>query len=704
MHLAELKALAYSNDRYGIKSKYHNFETVIQQFLKNKCCTEHSRENVLAAEATLLTAIHKLETESWLDRLSCFYFFLIGIPTALFFVLWVLWLLDINDLINPLPLWMKNVLPDVLNDQGWLILVAALIFILLLIRRTYRRLEMKWRKFRYKQTGKFDVRKQGSQCMKPTSFDFNSRRSMISARRGMVGASNPLAAQAGLNILRQGGNAADAAVATSAMMNVMDPGSCGVGGDCFALYYDARSKQVSALNGSGRAPRALTLEKARALGWEKMKPRHAHAVTVPGAVRGWQDLLARHGSMSLADVLAEAIFYADEGFALAPVVGARWARSGAFLRSAINAEDYLPNGALPEAGQVMRLPGLAKTLRAIAAGGPEAFYSGPIADAIVSALQEQGGLMTHEDLRDHRSTWQEPIATDYRGLTIFECPPNGQGLTALIALNIAENFDLGALPWHSPQRMHLMVECMRLAWADAHEYIADMSQAELPLDMLLSKAYAAERAAQIQDYYAMQPPPAPGALPGGSDTIYLSVVDGAGNACSFIKSLYMGFGVGIVAKGTGVWLQNRGAGFSLQPGHRNCLAPGKRPYHTIIPGMALKDGALWASFGVMGGFMQPQGHFQVISALVDDALNPQAALNRPRWMIENGDPGGSLLIEEGTPFKTMADLAERGHRIQPEAGLGRGNFGRGQIIRYDAETGVMHGGSEPRADGQIAAF
>ena len=540
--------------------------------------------------------------------------------------------------------------------------------------------------------------------MKTMSFDFKSRRSMISARRGMVGASNPLAAQAGLNILRQGGNAADAAIATSAVMNVTDPGSCGIGGDCFALYYDAKTKQVTALNGSGRAPQALTLESVRDMGWERMNPRHAHSVTVPGAVRGWDDLLRRHGTMTLADVLVDAIYYAEEGYPTAPVVGHRWERSGAFLRSAANAEDYLPNGATPKASQIVRLPGLAKSLRAIAAGGPAAFYTGPIAEAIVSSLAEQGGVMTLDDLKKHHSTWDEPIHTDYRGVTIYECPPNGQGLTALIALNIAEQFDLGSLPWDSPRRLHLMVESMRLAWADAHEYIADMRRADVPVKKLLSKEYAAGRAALISPHRSLDPPPSPGELPGGSDTIYLSVVDGAGNACSFIKSLYMGFGVGIVAKGTGIWLQNRGAGFSLVPGHRNALAPGKRPYHTIIPGMALKDGELWASFGVMGGFMQPQGHFQVISAMVDDDLNPQEALNRPRWYVDRGQPGGALLIEEGTPFKTMADLAERGHRIQPEAGLGRGNFGRGQIIRYDAETGVMHGGSEPRADGQIAAY
>ena len=540
--------------------------------------------------------------------------------------------------------------------------------------------------------------------MKTMSFDFNSRRSMISARRGMVGASNPLAAQAGLNILRQGGNAADAAIATSAVMNVTEPGACGIGGDCFALFFDAKTKKVTALNGSGRAPQSLSLETTQELGWQKMNPYHAHAVTVPGAVRGWHDLLARHGTMSLSDVLVDAIHYAGDGFPTAPVFGLRWERSSAFLHNAVNAEDYLPNGVTPKAGQVIRLPGLANTLRSIAEGGPDAYYEGHVADAIVSTLQEQGGVMTREDLKNHHSTWDEPISTDYHGVTVYECPPNGQGLTALIALNIASNFDLKSLSWDSPQRMHLMVESMRLAWADAHQYIADMSKSPVPLATLLSKDYAARRAAQIGTYYTMDPPPTPGEMPGGSDTIYLSVVDGEGNACSFIKSLYMGFGVGIVAKGTGVWLQNRGAGFTLQPGHANCLAPGKRPYHTIIPGLALKSGELWASFGVMGGFMQPQGHFQVISALVDDNLNPQEALNRPRWQIQNGEPGGNLLIEEGTPFKTMAGLAERGHRIQPEAGLGRGNFGRGQIIRYDAYAGVMHGGSEPRSDGQIAAF
>lgn len=540
--------------------------------------------------------------------------------------------------------------------------------------------------------------------MKTMSFDFKSRRSMVSARRGMVGASNPLAAQAGLNILRQGGNAADAAIATSAVMNVTEPGSCGVGGDCFALFYDAKTKKVTALNGSGRAPKALTLETVQKLGWEKMDPFHPHAVTVPGAVRGWHDLLEKHGTMGLSDVLVDAIHYASEGYPTAPVAGYRWERAGDFISKAANAEDYMPNGETPKAGQVIQLPSLASTLRAIAEGGPDAFYTGPIAEAIVSSLQEKGGVMTLDDLKNHYSTWDEPISTNYHGITVYECPPNGQGLTALLAMNNASVFDLKSLPWDSPERLHLMVESMRLAWADAHQYIADMSKSHVPLDTLLSMDYAQTRSAQISREYTMTPPPLPGQIPPASDTIYLSVVDGEGNACSFIKSLYMGFGVGIVAKGTGVWLQNRGAGFNLTPGHANVIAPEKRPYHTIIPGMALRSGELWASFGVMGGFMQPQGHFQVMSAMIDDDLNPQEALNRPRWNINNGEPGGELFVEEGIPVKTMAALASMGHKIRPVSGIQRGVFGRGQIIRYDSFAGVIHGGSEPRSDGLMAAF
>lgn len=540
--------------------------------------------------------------------------------------------------------------------------------------------------------------------MKPMSFDFNSRRSMVLARRGMVAASNPLASQAGLDVLRRGGNAADAAIAAAAVMNVTAPASTGVGGDCFALYYDARTGAVSALNGSGRAPAALSIDRLAQEGISGcIPPRSPHAVTVPGAVMGWHDLLARHGSMSLADVLADAIHYAEDGYAVSPVFGASWLRADSLLREGAHTEEYLPDGAPPQVGQVVRLPGLAATLRAIAEDGPAGFYDGPVADAIVRTLQELGGVMTHDDLHGHTSTWGESITTTYGGVTIHEHPPNGQGLTALIAMNIAQGFDLAAMPWDSPERLHLMVEAMRLAFADARQYIADPDAGPIPVAGLLDLDYAAQRRAMISPERAMQPPSF-GAPVGSSNTIYLCVIDGEGNGCSFINSLYMGFGSAIVAEGTGVMLQNRGAGFDLTPGHPNALAGGKRPYHTIIPGLATKDGQLWSTFGVMGGDMQPQGHFQVVSAMLDDGLNPQEALDRPRWMLADGRPDSLLLLEEGIPVKTMARLAELGHQIQPVSGEGRGVFGSGQIIRRDADTSVLYGGSDPRKDGLVAAW
>jgi len=529
---------------------------------------------------------------------------------------------------------------------------------------------------------------------------------MVVARRGMVAASNPLAAQAGLNILRMGGNAADAAIAAAAVLNVTAPASTGAGGDCFALFYDATTQEITALNGSGRAPAALKLEDLRARGWSRIPDRSPDAVTVPGAVMGWHDLLAQHGTMTLADVLADAIHYAREGYPVSPVFGAEWSHPAtqAFLRNSPNTEDYLPNGSAPRVGQVVRLPGLAATLGAIAEGGPEAFYTSPIADAIVRTLQHLGGVMTHQDLKNHRSTWHEPIKTDYRGVTVCECPPNGQGIAALLALNIAEGWELGDMPWHAPERLHLLVEAMRLAFADARRYVADSATDPAPTDALLSKDYAAQRRALVSPEQAMLPPAYGQPLP-GSDTVYLSVVDGEGNACSFINSLYMGFGTGIVAEGTGVFLQNRGVNFSLDPDHPNALAPGKRPYHTIIPGMAFKDGRLWASFGVMGGFMQPQGHLQVINAMLDDGLNPQEALDRPRFCLVVDDKvEGTLALEDGIPFSTMARLADLGHTVKPVAGAGRSLFGSGQIIRRDPETGVLCGGSDPRKDGLVASF
>lgn len=540
--------------------------------------------------------------------------------------------------------------------------------------------------------------------MKPMSFDFKSRRSMTTARRGMVAANNPLAAQAGLDVLKRGGNAADAAVATAAVLNVTDPASTGIGGDMFALYYDAKTGQVTALNGSGRAPAALSLEHLAQQGITGEIPaRNVNAITVPGAVRGWEDLLKQHGRMSLADVLVDAIHYASDGFPVAPVFGAAWGVSEAFLAQSPNTEDYLPGGRAPQVGQVVQLPGLARTFQIIAEGGSEAYYNGTPADAIVRTIQELGGVMTHEDLRNHTSTWETPISVDYRGVTIYECPPNGQGLAALLALNIASGFDLASMPWDSPERLHIMVEAMRLAFADGRHYIADHATNPAPLDALLHPEYAAERRHLIQHQRAMQPPSF-GKPIRSSDTVYLCTVDGEGNACSFINSLYMGFGTGIVAQGTGVFLQNRGACFTLEADQPNTLAGGKRPYHTIIPGMAVKDGALYCPFGVMGGFMQPQGHFQVLVDMLDDDLNPQETLDRPRWCLTEGTGDSVLALEEGIPVSTMAKLAEYGHQVQPISGRGRGLFGDGHIIRRDPDSGVLFGGCDPRKDGTVAAY
>jgi gamma-glutamyltranspeptidase / glutathione hydrolase len=524
----------------------------------------------------------------------------------------------------------------------------------------------------------------------------------------MVSASNPLAAQTGLQILREGGNAADAAIATAAMMNVCEPASTGIGGDCFALYYDAKTKEVTSLNGSGRAPKNLSIDLLEKEGITDSIPTHSsHAVTVPGAARGWEDLLNRHGTMSLADVLADAIYYAEEGRPVGPAYGAFWGSDYArdLLKSLPYAEDYLPNGKAPGAGDMVYLRGLGKTFRAVAEGGADAFYQGDIAKMIVEGIQAKGGVMSLDDLANHSTLWGEPITTDYRGYTVVEHPPNGQGLAALIALNIAEGWDLVDMAWDSPEKLHLMIEAMRLAFADVKYYVADPEQNPAPLDFLLSKKYAAERRAMVSAEKAMQPPSF-GMPHNTSDTIYLCVVDGEGNACSFINSLYMtsSFGSGIVPKGWGFFLQNRACNFVLERGHPNALEGGKRPYHTIIPAMLLKEGELVAPFGVMGGFMQPQGHFQVVNALIDDELNPQDTLNRPRWQLQGGNPDGTIFLEEGYPVKTMAQLATMGHSVRPITGRARGSFGRGHIIIRDRETGVLFGGAEPRSDGQVAAF
>ncbi len=517
----------------------------------------------------------------------------------------------------------------------------------------------------------------------------------------MVAASQPLAVAAGIEILSEGGNAADAAVAVAAALNVTEPTSTGIGGDMFALFFDARSGQVSALNGSGRAPAALTLERLGQEGFAELPPYHAYTVTVPGACAGWCDLIERHGSFSLQEVLAPAIRLADEGFPVAPLTSYFWRRGAERqLKSAPNGIELTIEGRGPAAGEIFRNPGLARTFRKVAEGGKASFYAGELADAIAAVIRQAGGCLTEDDLATHTSTWEAPISVTYRGYRVYECPPNGQGLAALIGLNLLEGYDLESMEALSADRLHLEIEAMRLAFADARWYVADPQFSKLPIAELISKEYADERRKLIDPRHAKLDQ-ARGVPIASSDTVYFSVVDRFGNACSFINSNYMGFGTGIVPKGWGFSLQNRGHNFDLDPAHPNALAARKRPYHTIIPAMATResDRSLFASFGVMGGFMQPQGHVQVFSALADDELDPQAALDLSRFCIEDGTAGGTVALEDGIQDSVLSDLERRGHPVRKVTGWERALFGRGQIILRHPTTGVLTGGSDPRADG-----
>jgi gamma-glutamyltranspeptidase/glutathione hydrolase len=523
------------------------------------------------------------------------------------------------------------------------------------------------------------------------------------ARPGMVASSQRVATAAGVEILRAGGNAADAAVAVAAALNVSEPTSTGLGGDCFALYFDAATRAVTALNGSGRAPAALTLELLRAQGLTPLPPLHAHTITVPGACAGWCDLVERHGSLPMAKVLGPAIRLAEGGFPVSPSTAHFWARGAERLKSVASFGELTIDGRAPRAGETFRNPGLARTLRAIGAGGKDAFYRGEIAAALVRVVREAGGVMEAADLAAHASTWDEPISTTYRGMRVWECPPNGQGITALLALNLLEGFELRGQDPLGADRVHLMVEALRVAFADTRWYVADPRVSKVPVAELLSKDYAARRRALVDPKRAAADV-RHGAPVAGTDTVYFCVVDGRGNACSFINSNYMGFGTGIVPKGWGFTLQNRGHGFSLDPAHPNALAPGKRPYHTIIPGMITRaDGSLYAPFGVMGGFMQPQGHVQVVVGLFDDDLAPQAALARPRFCIEPVDGAVRLQLEEGGPAATVSGLRARGHDVVADVtGFARALFGRGQIIRREGD-GRLVGGSDPRVEGEARA-
>ncbi|MHA2102942.1 MAG: gamma-glutamyltransferase [Candidatus Hodarchaeales archaeon] len=534
---------------------------------------------------------------------------------------------------------------------------------------------------------------------------FSSRRSPVYALNGIVATSQPLACQAGLYILQvKQGNAADAAVATAAALNVVEPTSTGLGGDCFSLFFDNKTKRVSGINGSGRSPRELTIEYLNDMGISNSIPDYnPHTVTVPGTAAGWIDTLERFGTLNIDEVLQPAIKLAENGYPVSPIIAYLWKKGETQLRNGPNAGELLLDNRVPEIGEIIKLPTLAKTMKLIAQLGKKGFYEGEIASSIIELLQSLGNVMTLDDLKNHQSSVVEPISVNYRGIDIFEIPPNGQGLTALLALNILEEFNLNEMDPYSADYLHIMIESMRLAFTDAKWFITDPEFENIPVKQLLSKEYASKRRKLI-DMEKATINQTHGSPISSSDTVYLSVVDKDGNACSFINSLYMGFGSGLIPKGTGISLQNRGANFSLDPNHPNALKPNKRPYHTIIPAIAVKNKELFASFGVMGGFVQPQGHVQVFTKMIDHNYDPQQALDAPRFCIQGGNPKGIIALEDGIPLQVMDKLSRLGHSINPTYGWDRNIFGRGQIIRRNPNTGVLWAGSDPRADGNAVGY
>ncbi|MGQ9630376.1 MAG: gamma-glutamyltransferase [bacterium] len=516
-------------------------------------------------------------------------------------------------------------------------------------------------------------------------------RSVVMSTNGMVATSQPLAALAGVQIMMSGGNAADAAVAAAALLNVVEPMSTGLGGDAFAIAYDVRKGELRGLNASGRSPYKISLEAVREMGFKQMPTLGMLPVTVPGTLDGWVELLRECGTKSLEDVLQPAIRYAEEGFPATEVIGREWEAGLPKLRGhPTTAANYLVEGRPPRVGEVFRQPNLAKTFKLIAQKGRDAFYGGEIARKIVDFSEENGGFLALKDFEDHTSTWVEPIKTDYRGYEIYELPPNCQGIAALIALNIVEQFDLAGMEHNSPEYLHILIEAKKLAFADRDRYVADPEFARIPVEELLSKDYARERAKSIGER-ASECFEA-GAFPRSGDTVYLTAVDGEGNAVSFINSLFEGFGSGMVVPGTGIALQNRGALFSLDPNHPNRLEPHKRPLHTIIPAMIFKGGKPLVSFGVMGGHMQPQGHLQFVANLVDFGMNVQEAIEAPRFCHFSGREVG---LEGGIPEGVRKGLRDRGHIVLEDLGP----YGGGQAIMIDPETGVLMGGSDYRKDG-----
>ena len=526
-------------------------------------------------------------------------------------------------------------------------------------------------------------------------------RSKIATKYGIVAASQPLAARAGVQILERGGNAIDAAIATNAVMGLVEPHNNGIGGDLFAIYYEARTGKLYGLNSGGWAPTGLTPELLRSKGMTQMPGAGIYTVTVPGAVAGWDALRSRFGRLPLSDLLAPAIFYADEGFPVTDVIGDAWAGQFRKLAADPNAtETYLPSGRAPRAGEIFRNPRLAASLRLIAAKGPAGFYEGKTADAIVAVSREKGGTMTLADLKEFKPEWVDPISTSYRGWDVYELPPNTQGIAALMMLNVMEQYPLAQYGFHSAKALHVMIEAKKLAYADMLRYVADPHFSKVPVLPMLSKDHAKTRARLIDPARAtcnVEPSRFEGLTTStGSDTIYLSVIDKDGNIVSLIQSLYSSFGSGIVPPDTGFMLHNHGALFTLESGHPNLLAPRKRPLHTIIPAFMSK-GNVKIGFGIMGGFNQAQAHAQFVANIVDFGMDVQEALEAGRF-TKGTFQGCEVAVEALVPASVRTELTALGHRVTvvpPRSGT----FGYGQAVMNDG-TGVHYAGSEPRHDGE----
>jgi gamma-glutamyltranspeptidase / glutathione hydrolase len=553
---------------------------------------------------------------------------------------------------------------------------------------------------------------EGSYAGPRPSGSLVATRSEVIATQGMAATSHPLASQVALDILKRGGTAVDAAIAANATIGLMEPTGNGVGGDLFAIVWDAKTQKLYGLNASGRSPQSLTLaklrEELRKLNRDTIPPRGPLPVSVPGTVDGWFELHGKFGKLPMKDLLQPAISYARNGFPLTEVIAEGWALNAKVLKEFPNyAQTYMPNGRAPAKGEIFRNPLLANTLSAIAEGGRDAFYKGDIARRIEKYMKANGGYLTAADMAAHRSEWVQPASTNYRGYDVWELPPNTQGVAALQMLNILEAYDLKSMGFGSPEYLHLFVEAKKLAFEDRARYYADPEFAKIPLQTLLSKDYAGRRRALINLERAAPEYPVDKALEHG-DTIYMTVADAAGNMVSLIQSNYRGMGSGMTPDGCGFILQDRGELFSLKDGHANVYAPGKRPFHTIIPAFVTRGGKPWLSFGVMGGSMQPQGHVQVLINMIDFGMNLQEAGDAPRVRHDgSSEPtdevmrdGGKVILETGYSPEAVKALQARGHKVTV---ANDGDFGGYQAIRRD-ENGVYFGASESRKDGAAQGY